>query len=297
MKLIKGIVPVLLLFVMFSCATTEPTTVDSKDESKETTVEGKDSGPTLVEKEITETEYFVTKSQDFYGDGQIDTVTSFTFNENFDLVSRIQTNEQEEVLESFKNSIENGLVLKQESYGFGNVLNTFTEYVYNDNGELISETLFDKESEVQSVSEYEYKTGNLTLWKTLGASGGVLAITEYVYDGENNNTLVNMKTSGGEIDGVIEKEYENGILMIERVLDSKGKVEKSTEYVYDNELLVEKVYFDAKGKKKRSETYEYDASVPRPSRINYNYKSGALEAYTLLEYDTKTVTKTIWVEE
>ncbi|MGL1894446.1 MAG: hypothetical protein OCD02_22635 [Spirochaetaceae bacterium] len=296
MRLIKGLMSVFLLSVIFSCATTENTVaveVATKDESPEL----KSSEPILVEKEVTESAYFVTKEQAFYGDGQIDSVISYTFNENFELLSRIQTNEQEEVLESFKNTIENGLIIKQENYGFGNVLNTYSEFVYNGNGELIRETLFDDEKKIQSINEYEYKTGNLMVWKTLGSNGGVLALTEYLYDNNNNNVKVEMKTAGGSIDGVIEKSYENNFISEEKILDNKGNVEKSIQYVYKNELSTEKIYFDSKGQMKRSETFEYEGSNPYPIRINYNYKSGALDAYTLVEYDTKTITKTIWVEE
>ncbi len=297
MKLIKGLLLTLSVFVFFSCATTEkgsdteamvteqPVTADEKTEKK------------MVEVEVEDKVYFPTKETVYYGDGQIDTITTYTYDENFDLLSKIQANEQGEILESHIGNIENGFLVRESSLGFGNVLNSYTLFEYNSDGNIIKDTLFDRDDKIQSINEYEYNSGNMVSWRTLGANGGVLAITTYAYDEMNNNTKIEMRDASRAIDGIIEKSYQDNKLSEERILDSKGNVEKSATYIYEGDNLIEKTYFDDKAKKKRSESFEYTNSLPVPSKLNQHYKSGSLEAYTDVEYGFKIVKSTIWVEE
>lgn len=294
MKLFKGIISIFLLFAIVSCNTTDDTVSSSMEKIDNDVAE---TGSKMVEVEVEEIVYFVAKAEAFYGDGQVDTITTYNYDENFDLISKIQANEQEEVLESFYNTIENGKVIRRNNLGFSNVLNNYITYTYNDNGLTLSDTMFDDEDQIQSMNEYEYDGSDMVVWKTLGPSGGLLAITEYEYDKNHNNIKVNIKDGLGSIDAVIEKSYKDNLLVEEKVLDSKGKAEKSTQYVYDGDILVEKVYFDKKGKKKRSESYEFDPTVPVPNKINLLYSSGQLDAYTMYEYDSKIVKTTILVEE
>ena len=124
MKSLKGIMSIFLLLTIFSCVTTENNTEkmglgDSEQASA-------DKG--MVEKEIEEIVYFIAKEKAFYGDGQIDTIATYTYNDNFDLVSRILTNEQGEVLESFFDTVEDGKIVRRDNLGFGNVLNNYLVY-------------------------------------------------------------------------------------------------------------------------------------------------------------------------
>lgn len=295
MKPIKGFMIILSLFAIVSCTTTENTAASAVEE--EVIVEDTSSEKKMVEVEVEEIFYFVTREEAFYGDGQVDTITDYTYNEDFNVLSYIQSNEQKEVLESLYNTIESGKVVRRDNYGFGNILNTYIIFTYNSDGMIESDSLFNREEKIQSINEYEYKDGNIVLWRTLGPNGGALAITAYEYDSENNNTKVEMKDATGVIDGVIEKVYQDSLLIEEKVFDSKGKIEKSTQYVYENETLVEVAYFDKRGKKKRSETFDFEDSLPVPNKINLLYSSGALEAYRVLTYDSKVVKSTIWVEE
>lgn len=297
MKFIKGLLLTLSLFVFFSCATTEKGT-DSEPMETEQPVTAEDkTEKKMVEVEVENRVYFPTKEMVFYGDGQIDTITTYTYNENFDLLSKIQTNEQGEVLESHITTFQKGLLVRENNFGFGNLLNSYTVFEYNSDGNVIKDTLFDKEDKIQSISDYEYLAKNMVSWRTLGPTGGVLAITTYVYDDIGNNIKIEMRDAGSSIDGVIEKSYQDNKISEEKIMDSKGNIEKSATYVYEGENLIEKIYFDNKDKKKRSESYEYTNSLPVPSKINQHYKSGALEAYTNVEYSFKIVKSIIWVEE
>lgn len=300
MKLLKGCIVVSIMLLLFSCATTEDSTsvvekIEAPEESNKT--EEKTSEKKMIEVEIEEIEYFIVKNSAFYGDGQIDTITNYTYDDNYTLLKRIQINEQEEVLETSINEIVNGRITKQLGYGFANALNMYIEYKYDSEGNIIEETLFDKEEKVQSISQYEFENNKVVLWKTLSSTGGTLAITTYEYDSDGNNIKINMKDSGGSIDGVISKMYTDGVVVKEEVLDSKGTTEKVTEFLYDNGKLKEKIFYDEKGKKKRSEVYEYTEGQPVPSRINYLYKSGGLESYSEIEYLSKTTIRKVMVEE
>lgn len=291
MKLIKWLISILFLVVVFSCTTTESSVVLTEEVAIEP-IEKK-----MVEVEIEEKVYFTTKERVFYGDGQIDTITTYTYNDDYILLSKKQANEQDETLEMLVNTIENGSIVKQDTYGFGNVLNSYSIYEYDVNGNIIKETLFNSENKIQSVNEYEYDAGMKSKWRTLGPSGGVLAITDYVYDTDYNNVKIEIRDAGNTLDGLIEKTYVNGLISEEKILNSKGQLEKSIKYNYNGNTLVEKIYFDEKGNKKRSEGFEFTDSIPLPSKISLYFKSGALDAYTTLEYDFKIVKSTILVEE
>lgn len=294
MKLIKGLIIFTAIWVVFSCATTQNSSVTEPDATVETEVK---SDKNMVEKTVEEKVYYPVKIVNYYGDGQIDTIVDYTYNDNSDLVAMIETNEQGEVLESHRYTHTNGFKTREDSYGFGNVLNSYTLLEYDQNGLVIRETLYDKADKVQSINEFEYSAGNLTVWKTLSGDGGVLAITTYEYDKNGNNTVVKMNNGLGAVDGVIEKSYKKDLIVKEDIKDSKGSVEKSATYSYKNDKLIEKIYLDNKGKVKRGESYEYNESIPLPVKINQNYASGAVEAYSELSYDFKIVEKTILVEE
>ncbi len=300
MKSIKWFLSVLSMFLIFSCTTTSDTNKESivVEETKEEVVEpAKVVEKKMVEKEIEEIIYFVTKEESFYGDGQIDTKTTYIYNDNFVLMNKIITNEQGEVLESSANKIVNNNISRTDNYGYGNILNTYTTFEYDSQNRVVKETMFDKENKIQSVNEYIYKDGLLTTWNTLGANGGVLAITEYVYDKNGNNTEINMKNSGNVLDGKIVKIYADNAIKSEEIRDSKGKIEKSVSYVYEGKMLKEKIFMDEKGNKKRSESYEYSDNKPVPTRINQLYKSGAIEAYSNFEYAEKVIKTKVMVEE
>lgn len=292
MKLFKGLISIFLLLTIVSCATTEKESESMVPEEMGQETDNKK----MVEEKTEETIYFVTKEEVFYGDGQIDTLTTYTYNDDFDLISRIETNEQGEVLESFFNTIKDGKLVRRDNFGFGNVLNNYFIYEYDMNS-VISETMYDDEDKIQTINNYEYENNNLAVWRTLGPNGGTLAITEYEYDKYGNNTSVNIKDALGSIDGVIEKTYNDHLLVEEKILDANGELEKSTQYIYDGDILVEKVYFDKRGKKKRSESYEFELNKPVPSRVNLLYNSGDIDIYTLYEYDSEVITKTVLVEE
>jgi len=296
MRLLKGFFYLLSVLVIFSCATTKDQTTPVK-ENVSTTNDADTNEKKMIEKEVVETFYYVTKEDSFYGDGQIDSSTTYTYNTTFDLLKKVQTNEQGEVLESNVNSYENGLLVKQSNYGFANALNTYYLNEYDADGLKIRDILFDKADKIQSINEYEYDNGLVVIWRTLGPSEGPLALTTYEYNNNGDVTSVSIKDAGGAIDGVIEKYYTDGLLSEEKLLDNKGRVEKSTTYSYTDGKLLEKIFFDSKGKKKRSESFEYKDNMPVPSKIIYHYKSGAIEAYKLMEYDSKVITTTILVEE
>lgn len=292
MKLLKGLIITLLVALIFSCATTADSSVSEQESPMEEQTEGK----SVKEVDVEESLYFVKVEKSYYGDGQIDTITNYFYDNDFSLLKKVQTNEQEEVLESNIKKYEDNTLVREDHYGMNNELNSYTIFTYSDN-KLTEEVLYDSEDKVQSINRYEYNDGKLVTWKTLGPSEELLALTTYTYDKNGNNTDVEMKDAGGSVDGIIKKTYKKGLIVKDEVLDSKGKAEKSSEYKYKDNKLVEKLYFNNKGKILRSESYEYQEGMNVPVRINYHYKSGALEAYTLLEYDSKVITKTVLVEE
>lgn len=294
MKLLKGLLSIFILLAVVSCTTTEKKS-DSMDRDDIISDTSSDKS-NLVEKDIEEFIYLVTREESFYGDGQVDTITTYTYNDDYNLVSKVQTNEQGEVLSSYINTYNDGKLLRTNNLGLGNVLNNYSTFEYS--GDLvIKETMYDNEDKIQTVNEYSYDGQNLISWRTLNSDGGVLAITEYEYDKNDNCILVSIKDALGATDGSIKKIYKKNLLVEESTLGSNGKLEKSTKYIYDGVTLIEKVYFDQRGNKKRSETYEFNSSLPVPNRINLLYNSGNLESYTLVDYDEKVITRTILVEE
>lgn len=296
MSLLKGSALVLIFVMLFSCASTkEAESPVTEEQPVEETVKEK----VLVEKEVEVNLYYPEKETSYYGNGQIDTIKTYTYDDNFNPVKIITSNEQGEPLETVVYKYENGKVVREESYDFNNQLNRYITYTYNGEGMVEEETLFDKEEKVQSINTYEYENGLLATWKTLGPSRGPMAITSYVYNDKGLLSAVEIKDAVGAIDGIIKKVYDRDKLVKEEVLDKSNKAEKSTEYIYDDSKLVEAVIYDAKGKKSRSESYIYaeDSDNLNPVNVKFHFKSGAVESYRDIEYGVRVVTKTILVEE
>lgn len=276
MRFLKGLFLALIVSVTFSCQTTGGAPEVSKDSGEKRSIKKPDD--TVA--------YYKVSERAFYGDGQVDTIVNYSYNKDYLLVKKSVTNEQEEVLESTIYKYKGKTLVSSSNYGFGDELISYTKYKLDDNNNVIEEVLFNKEDKVQSSSSYVVEDGLRKEWKTMGPNGELLALSSFYYNDAGQIVKIEMKDAGGVIDGVIEKEYENGNIVKESVVDSKGKLEKSTEYKYDDDLLVEKIYYDKRGKKNRSESYEYNDGLIVPSKINYHFKNGSLETYTLLKYES-----------
>lgn len=295
MKLFKLSLSLLVMTLVFSCVTTEveePVVEESVVEEEVVTAPEKK----LVEKEVEEIIYYPELEKFYYGNGQVDFFRTYTYDENENLVRKVDSNEQDEVLETTIYTYENGVLSREDNFDFNNKLNRYIVFEYDVDGNLSKETLFDSEDKVQSINEYEYEGEVLITWKTLGAKGGTMAITSYKYS-DGLLSAIEIKDGAGAMDGMISKEYEAGNIVKESVKDSSGNIEKSSEFIYSSGLLAEKVIYNEKGKKLRSESYEYEGDNPYPVLTKYHFKSGAVDSYVEASYGEKITIKTVMVEE
>ena len=294
MKLIKVLLLTMSLIFVFSCTTTGTSNVSNE---KDDTVIIDDVEQKMVEVEVEETIYYPLIEKSYYGDGQIDTITNYTYDATYKIQKSVQTNEQGEVLESQIYQYDDELLVKRLNYGFANSLNSYSVFTYDSNGNLITETMYDSNDKVQSISEFDYKDNLIVNWRTLSGNGGVLALTTYVYNKNSQLVKIEIRDAGNSIDGIISKKYIDGLLVSEEILDSKGNTEKTTSYTYNNNLLTEVIYMDSKGKKSRSESYEYSDSKPVADKVIQHYKSGAVEAYKEIEYNSYLAKSIMKVKE
>lgn len=294
MRLLKVSAAVLFFVMLFSCTTTtEKASVKEDEQPTEETIKEK----VLVEKEIEVNLYYPKKEVSYYGNGQIDTIKEYFYDQEYNLVKVVTSNEQGESLDTIIYQYINGFLVREDSYDFNNQLNRYITYSYDDNDKLVEETLYDKEEKIQSINTYEYDDEVLITWKTLGPNKGPMAITSYKYDGNNKLVAIEIKDAAGAIDGIIKKEYQGNNIVKEEVLNNKDIVEKSTDFLYNDNSLIETISYDSKGKKTRSESYIYEGENDKPINIKNHFKSGAVESYVDIEYNSRIVTKTVMVEE
>jgi len=109
----------------------------------------------------------------------------------------------------------------------GNVLD-WTEYTYNENGNLVKETSYEAEGEITSWTEYD-ESGNPENFpvKTYifdDMRTEIIGWEEFEYDDNNNQIKLTRYEADGSIELYVETEYEDGICIKKTRYDSNGKI-------------------------------------------------------------------------
>jgi hypothetical protein len=145
-----------------------------------------------------------------------------------------------------------GNVTKLEHYDYDGVLESKTEFAFDDKGRLIEEKQFSKADTPDQTIKIEYnESGKPGLVRVLFADGSVSKKT-YVRDEAERTTTINIVDQDGDEEGKEFRRFDDeGRLLEEVIYNDFGNVESKQEYEYDEYgHIVESVEVDSEGYEK-----------------------------------------------
>ncbi len=238
------------------------------------TVEEK--GQVIQEEAIPEKLALLTREYSYYGDGLLDTYIVFTYSEDTaELLKEEFYNNLNELTQTVSYEYNNGSVFQKVTHDPKGKRNFYRVYSYNDRSLLESESRFDGEDNLQTVSEYEYDdSGNRMKWSLYDGSGAMLAFNTYLYEGKKNIRIDFFNPSGMlEKYSVIEYDADSNKVK-ESLYLSSNKLENFTLYTYEDNMLILESSFKGTEKHIRSASYEHDqdGSMVRIKYLNKQKK-------------------------
>ena len=245
---------IIIALVFTGCATSPNITEVVKDPEPIVVAE--------VEKEavkIVSIVYYPVKVESYFGDGVKDEYTIFNYNGGGSLLL-------EEGLFSADDSLQQSIKYEykrpestvKSHYNFSGNLISYEINTMDTDGNLLKREKFDNKDVLQSMSEYEYVNGMMSIWKVFGESGGLLSTTVYSYS-DNLLSHIESLSPGGELEEYFELNYDaNGLLLENIHKNADGKILDSRSFEYKNGYLVLEIIKRKNGSVLRKILYEND---------------------------------------
>ena len=233
---------------------------------RESKLDDKDKIEEAVIKEVS----LIAKETSYYSDGMLDEYTIYHYKENSTEILKEEIySSMDEMIECYVYTYQNGNLVKKASLSPDGNYRSSREYVYGDRNLLESESLFDENGLVQSVSKYVYDADNNKVkWDLYDGEGAMLAYNTYSYENNKNtwidfynpsgklqkytvieydSTLNKIKESffhpNGKLENYITYEYEDGQLVLEKSCKAQGALTKNIEYEHDDNGNIIKIYY------------------------------------------------------
>ena len=170
-----------------------------------------------------------------YNEGELESVDAYTYRANGDTLCFLSYDGSGNLIMQHEYVYDENGLLMSEAYGDGEGIILYLEYTYDAAGKVLSITNYNGSGETIRSYEYKYNgNGDLRLRKTIGSSGQTESFYEYAYD-------------------------ENGLLQDEKSYDAGGVVSYSCTYTYDaNGNRLGKTEFDSEGNEECRYIYSYD---------------------------------------
>ena len=255
-----------MIFLLAGCASTPTPAPEVKQEASSSSPP---SQPEKKAKTILLRIPRVTKESVQFPDGTEDEYTLYTYSPDGKLLLKEELYDaaSKDLLESREYHYQGDLVIEKRILDGQKKLKSRRVYRYT-SGLLTEESQFDKENVLQARLTYQYDAQNRKIeWKTLDASGSVVGMSKYYYNGEKAPIRTELYGAGGNLELVISTTYTEGKKAREVFATPDGKVEKEVVYRYDEKgrLLGQTEYSSTKAKL-GSVAYEYPADASVPSR-------------------------------
>ncbi len=211
----------------------------------------------------------VTKESIQFPDGTVDEYTLYTYSQDGKLLLKEELYDaaSKDILESREYQYQGGLVAEKRIYDGQKKLKSRRTYQYT-KGLLVEEAQLDRENNLQARLLYQYDAQNRRIeWKTLDASGSVVGISKYFYNGEKFPIRTELYGPGGNLELMISADYSEGKKSREVFTSPDGKVEKEVVYRYDERgRLLGRTEYASNKAKISSIAYEYPLDFSVPSR-------------------------------
>ncbi|MBN2532682.1 MAG: CotH kinase family protein [Spirochaetales bacterium] len=206
--------------------------------------------------------------------------------------------ESEPVFEDPVQEINSNLLTKRIEYTHNDLLNEYTIYVYNDDEQLIQETLYSKKGNVKETRLFEYAAGKLSKQLIKDKKNILEETREYIYADtllveknvwRSDNSIAGKHTYTYK-DGLLEREnivhykkdgsvsdeyyylyFYDGTYLSRREQYKKNKCTEIRKYIYDNSKLIKEEEADKEGTVTKYFIYKYGSDGE-----NFNPLSGSV---------------------
>jgi len=140
-----------------------------------------------------------------------------------------------------------------------NQIRTQVEYQYNDNGDLLSETIKNKDGREVASYVYSYDgSRNRTKRVFNNGAGNKMAETAYSYDGKGNVTATEIFSGTGQKINSTQSQYDNaGQLISQKIFSADGQLAISVTITWDGKNEIKSEQFDPDGELQLRVTNEY----------------------------------------
>ena len=216
----------------------------------------------------------LTKETSYYSDGMLDEYTVYYYKENSTEILREEVySSMEEKIECYVYTYQNGNLVKKVSLSPGGNYRSTRVYAYNDRNLLESESRYDENEQVQSISEYVYDADNNKVrWNLYDGEGALLAYNTYLYE-NSKNTGIDFFNPAGKLQKYTVIEYDNVFNKIrESFFLPNGKLENYITYEYEGGLLVSEKSYKSQGALTKRIEYEHDVNGNIIKIYYYNKK-------------------------
>ena len=250
------VIAVSIAVFIFGCATSNDRITTGQEEAAdakpEKIKEPEESQPQKIA--------ILTKATTFYGDGDVDVYTIYSYSEDdASLLSENLYNGADELLEEVSFSYGNGCLARKTTLNPEGKVKSYHIYTHNNIGLLESDTLYDKKDEVQTISKYEYDSaGNRKKWSIFNGAEALLGYSVYSF---NNSKLIrtDIFSSNGDLEQYSTVEFNQNFQKIKIIFFTPpGELERYSQYSYEKDLLILESYFNSENKLLRQVKYGYD---------------------------------------
>lgn len=302
MKIWLLLLPFVLL--VFACATAPPVeeaepgqekeAVQAAEEPPEMKVEGEQQVE-KAERVITETLYLVIREESLSTDGFVDRFIEYVYEKEGIRLLEEKVVGIDGVLEKQMVYEYDGDQLEQMgTYDSSGDLMSYHQYLYNNAGLLVSDSLFNGKKELQVQSLYEYDDQQRkTDWTVKNSSELIQAITRYQYGKYSQPDKIEMFTPSGTLESYVDNEFDSdGNLVREVYGEADGSIWKYIEYIYSDGVLEQENHYSGKKALKRKVFYKYDDNGNIASVV-YTGPGGAVQDTRTKQYTTRTVDRVV----
>lgn len=278
----KKLFVLLCVFLIISCVSQPVTkTGEEKKEVMEQTAE--EQKEALL---INVNRARLIKTNSWFPDGDLDEKTVFNYeNDTLNILRQETFDAYDKLLEYTEYNYENeNMVLKEFFDAFGELYSA-RKYEYSSEGRLIREYFLDEFGEPQTFFDYGYnESGKRNEWKITSVSGGLLAVTEYVYEKDTVVSVNSYDVNGDMVDSFAYK-YENGNTTEFSHYGPNSDLVNHVEYEYDGgSRITRELKYMMNNKLNKSISYEYDDKGNVSRETIYN-SEGNVQQYFTYEYD------------
>ena len=292
MKKIILIILAISVMIFAGCATSSTEREEPEVQEKAASVEEKAAPEKTAVTRIVNIPYLL-KDTDYFSDGYIESYRVYSYNDDMSLAREDLFDSFDELIESRVCEKINDDSVKESLFNTRGQLQSWQKIVSGVDGQVLRVESYNAEDVIQTVSEYEYDDyGNKTVWKVLNEGGVVLSETRYIYEG-GLNTIIEIYDSSMKLYEYFENTYADGLLIKNSHFGENQKLMDAVEYEYDGSILTGEKYLRANGSTSRMVKYTNDEQGS-PVKTEFFNGNGDLKDWNEKEFEYVSEEITVW---